>query len=538
MPDAFPIVMLVTAGGLLVLGYPVSLTLAGVGVVFALAGAHLGLFDAALLSDLPQQIYDNMTSDVLVAVPLFIFMGVMLERSRAAEDLLDVMARLFGRLRGGLAVAVMIGGSLLAACTGIVGTTVVTMGVVSLPVMLRRGYNPRLAAGSIAAAGTLGQIIPPSIVLLLLGSVISNAYPYVPLGRGHYDFRAVTVSDLFAGALLPAIVLVGLYIVYQALVAKLSPDKAPPLTADELHDGKGTAQRILVALAPPLALTAVVLGSILTGLATPTEAAALGATGALLLAGYKFQSMELQQAAVYGGAITMRLGPWPIFGAGAALVGLAALSNVYDLTLTAHAYGDLERQAMIGSFALSALLAWGIWVALLRVYRDGCLVETLRTTMKITCMIFVIFIGATIFAIVFRGLGGGEIVSQALSSMPFGGLGATAAVMAVFFVLGFFVNVIAIIFVAVPLVAPALSQMGVDPVWLGIVMALSLQASLLTPPFGPALSSLRSAASGDLRRLDLYRGVVPFILLQLLVLGLVALMPALATMLPHLIFGG
>ncbi len=538
MPAALHIVMLLAAGVLLVLGYPAAFTLAGVGLVFALIGAHLGVFDATLLNSLPQQIYDNMTSDVLVAVPLFIFMAVMLERSRVAEDLLDATARLFGRMRGGLAISVSIVGALLAATTGIVGATVATMGLLSLPAMLKRGYDPGFAAGSAAAAGTLGQIIPPSIVLVLLGNVIGNAYRYVPLGHGHYGFLAVTVGDLFAGAVVPGLILVGLYVLYQVLVAKLSPESAPRLPPEELHDGKGLAQHIFIALLPPLLLIVAVLGSIFTGLATPTEAAALGATGALLLAGYKLQSMELQEAAVHGTAITMRLGPWPIFGAGAALIGLVALTSFFDLSLTHPSYAAAERRAMVGSFAFSALLAWGIWVALLRVRRDGFLVLALRTTMKITSMVFAMFIGAAIFDLVFRGLGGEEAVRQALASVPFGTLGAAAAIMAVLFVLGFFLNVIAIIFVVVPMVAPALSQMGVEPVLLGIMMALTLQTSFLTPPFGPALLSLRGVASADLHRLDLYRGVIPFILIQLLVLGLVALMPALATMLPHLIFGG
>jgi len=538
MSEALDLSMFLAAGALLALGYPAAFTLAGVGLVFALIGGHLGVFEVSFLSSLPQQIYDNMTSDVLVAVPLFTFMGVMLERSRAAEDLLDVMARLFGRLPGGLGISVSIVGALLAASTGIVGTAVATMGLLSLPAMLKRGYDPGFAAGTVAAAGSLGQIIPPSIVLVLLGNAISNAYRYVPLGHGHYDFLAVTVGDLFAGALVPGLILVGLYILYQGLVGRLSPDRAPPAPPEELREGKGLALRTLIALLPSLLLIVVVLGSIFSGFATPTEAAALGATGALLIAGYKFQSMELQEAAVHGTPITMRLGPWPIIGAGAALVGLVALRSVFDLSLARPTYNATEREAMIGSFALSALLAWGLWVALLRAHRDGSLAEALRTTMKIACMVFALFIGATIFILVFRGLDGEDTVRQALAGAPFGKLGAMAATMAVVFVLGFFLNAVAIIFVVIPAAAPALAQIGVDPFLLGVIVALTLQTSLLTPPFGPALSSLHNVASADLRRLDLYRGVIPFILIQLAVLALVALMPALATTLPHLIFGG
>jgi tripartite ATP-independent transporter DctM subunit len=534
MPAPLYIMMLIVTGALLVLGYPVAFTLAGVALVFAFIGSHQGVFDLSLLKFLPQQIYDNMTSDALLAVPLFIFMAVMLERSRVTEDLLDVMGRLVGGLRGGLGISVTIVGALLAATTGSVGTTVAAT---ALPTMLKRGYNPALAAGSAAAAGTLGEIIPPSIVLVLLGSVISNAFRYVPLGRGHYDFLAVTVGDLFAGALLPGLILVALYILYQALVAKLSPNSAPSLPASELHAGNGLLQHIFMALAPPFLLIVGVLGSIFTGLATATEGAALGAAGALLLAGYKLQSIELQEAAVHGTAITMRLGPWPIFGAGAALIGLAALASLFDLSLTHPSYAAAERQALVGSFAFSALFAWGLWVALLRVRRDGFLVEALRRTMKITCMVFAMFIGAALFVLVFRGLGGEDAVRQALTSMPFGTLGAAAAIMAVFFALGFALNVVAIIFVVVPMVAPALAQMGADPIWLGVMMALTLQTSFLAPPLGPALLSLQGAAAKDLRKRDLYRGVAPLILVQLLVLGVVGLIPALATMLPQLIFG-
>jgi tripartite ATP-independent transporter DctM subunit len=535
--NALDILMFLTACVLLVLGYPVAFTLAGVGLAFALIGAELGVFDTAFLKFLPQRIYGNMTNDVLVAVPLFIFMGVMLERSRVAEDLLDTMGRLFGRLRGGLGISVSIVGALLAASTGIVGATVVTMGLLSLPTMLKRGYAPGLAAGSIAAAGTLGQIIPPSIVLVLLGDVIANAHQGVQRGLGHFDFRAVSVGDLFAGALVPGLLLVSLYILYQALVAWLSPSSSPALPADDLREGKGLGQRILIALLPPLVLIVAVLGSILAGVATPTEAAALGATGALLLAGYKFQSMELQEAAVHGTKITMRLGPWPIFGAGAALIGLLVLTSLFDLRLARSSYSHAEREAMIGTFVLAGILALGLWTALWRVYRNGCLVDVMRTTMKITCMVFVVLIGAAIFSLVFRGLGGDETVREALTGLPGGAFGAMAAVMIVMFVLGFFLDFIEIIFVVVPVVAPVLLQMGFDPVWLGVMMAVNLQTSFLTPPFGFALFYLQGVAPPSLRTIDLYRGILPFIAMQLLALALIAAAPALATFLPQLIFG-
>ncbi len=443
---------------LLLSGYPVAFTLAGTALGFAMVGQLFGAFDFAFLQALPNRLFGIMNNQTLVAVPLFVFMGVMLERSRIAEDLLDTMSGLFGNLRGGLGISVTLVGMLLAASTGIVGATVVTMGLLSLPLMLRRGYDPRVATGTICASGTLGQIIPPSIVLVLLGDVLSAAYQQAQLDEGIFSPKTVSVGDLFAGALLPGLALVGLYLSYLLILAWLKPHTMPALSSEQRqHQG---VLAVLRTLLPPLLLILAVLGSIMGGVATPTEAASVGAVGAMLLA-------------------------W--------------LRN------------RLHTQVLR---------------------------EVVRSTMKVTSMVFLILIGASVFSLVFRGFGGDILVEELLTGLPGGVFGAMLVVMLVMFLLGFVIDFIEITFIVVPIVGPVLLAMGLDPVWLGVMIAINLQTSFLTPPFGFALFYLRGVAPDSIRTTDIYRGVAPFILIQLGMLGLLALWPALATWLPTKIYGG
>lgn len=459
MAELMPLLLFLAVGGVLLLGYPVALSLGGTALVFAFVGEWFGLFDHAFITALPNRIYGVMTNETLIAVPLFVFMGVMLERSRVAENLLDTMALLFGPMRGGLGISVTVVGMLLAASTGIVGATVVTMGLLSLPTMLKRNYSPSLAAGTICASGTLGQIIPPSIVLVLLGDVLSAAYQQAQLDMGVFSPDTVSVGDLFVGALIPGLLLVALYIGYMLGVALLRPEAAPAIPAAERprHDWRFWL-RVVRVLLPPLGLIVAVLGSILYGIATPTEAASVGAVGALLLAATQGQ-------------------------------------------LRLRTLGDVVRQTSI-----------------------------------VTSMVFLIFIGAAIFSLVFRGFGGDEVVTHFLTNLPGGVVGAVALVMLVMFLLGFILDFIEITFVVVPIVGPVLLAMGLDPVWLGVMIAINLQTSFLTPPFGFSLFYLRGVAPPEVTTGQIYRGVAPFIVLQLLLLGALALFPQLATWLPKAIY--
>jgi tripartite ATP-independent transporter DctM subunit len=512
--------MFATALALLLSGFPVAFTLAGTALVFAGTGIVLGLFDAAFLGAFPQRIFGIMTNEVLIAVPLFIFMGVMLQRSKVAEELLDGMSRLFGTLRGGLGISVTIVGALLAASTGIVGATVVTMGLLSLPTMLRRGYSPSLASGSITAAGTLGQIIPPSIVLVLLGDTLSSAYQKSQLDQGIFSPDTVSVGDLFAGALLPGLMLVGMYILYQLGVAIVRPNSSPAAITNG-DSPQIDAAHLLRILFPPIALIVAVLGSILGGMATPTEAAAVGAVGATLLAGLKLRPDK----------------PRPIYLAAASLVTVLVLTGVADLRVTRENLSLIDVLAIGTAFLLCLGLAYGTGAGLVRAYRSGVLTEIVRSTTETTSMVFVILIGATLFSLVFRGLEGEEMVHGFLSSIPGGTFGAMLVVMVVMFLLGFFLDFLEIIFVVVPMVAPVLMTMGVDPVWLGVMMAVNLQTSFLTPPFGFALFYLRGVAPDGVTTAHIYRGVVPFVAIQLLGLGLLARFPQIATWLPELVYG-
>jgi TRAP-type mannitol/chloroaromatic compound transport system permease large subunit len=456
MAPTLAVTMVAAVCVLLLIGYPVALTLAGVSLVFAAAGAAAGAMDLSLLGALPQRIFGIMNNEVLLAIPLFIFMGVMLERSRIAEDLLETMGGLFGRLPGGLGIAVIIVGVLIAAAKGIVGATTVTMGLIVLPTMLRQGYNRALAAGTVAATSTLAQIFPPATVLILLGDQLSDSYAAAQMAQGNFAPQTVAVADLFAGAIVPGLVLVLAYMLYLIGVAIVFPKSSPAVASLVSTKPGGIAflRRLMAVLVAPLALILAVLGSILGGGATPTEAA-----------------------------------PPPRGGEGR--VGVA-----------------------------------------------GVLVPVMTRTTEITSMIFLILIGATLFSLVFRGLGGAELVERALANLPGGVAGATLAVMLAVFLLGFVMDAFEIIFVVVPIVAPVLLKMpGVDPVWLGIMLAVNLQTSYMHPPLGPTLFYLRAVAPPEVTTRDIYLGIIPYVLIELSMLVALWFLPGLATWLPHRLYG-
>ncbi len=505
---------------LLLFGFPVAFTLAGTALVFAVLGALVGVFDGAYIGFLPNRLFGVMTNEILVAIPLFVFMGVMLERSKVAEDLLDGMGRLFGGVRGGLGLSVTLVGALLAASTGIVGATVVTMGLLSLPTMLRHGYDPKLATGTIAAAGTLGQIIPPSIVLVILGDQISNAHQEAARLSGQWSVAPVTVGDLFAGALLPGMALVCLYSLYQMIKARFCSQFTPVPSLGEVG-GDSVARGLIPALVPPIILIIAVLGSILFGIATPTEAAGLGAAGAILLAGHRFDRQK----------------SFWICAAGLSLVLLLLLNEVLDLRWGRTQSLLADRIGVAMALGLSAVVAAGLLTAVMRGYRNGVLSEVMQKTTRISSMIFMIVIGAQFFSLVFRGFGGDDRVHDLLTTMPGGAASAMLAVMVLLFVLGFFLDFIEITFLVVPIIGPVLLQMGFDPIWFGVMIALNLQTSFLTPPFGLALFYLRGAAPEEISTVEIYRGIIPFIALQLLMLCLLATMPGMATWLPGIIYG-
>ena len=441
--------MFVVVCGILLLGFPVALTLGGTALGFAALGIVIGHFDASYLTALTGRIFGTMSNETLVAVPLFILMGVVLERAKIAEDLLANLAGMFGARPGGLGLAVILVGALLAASTGIVGATVVTMGVLALPTMLRAGYQPQLAAGTICATGTLGQIIPPSIALVLLGDTMSSAYQQAQLKMNIVNTQTVSVGDLFVGAVVPGIVLVFLYLAYVLIRATLQPNSAPPAEVK-----KTDIRSVVTAVLPPLGLIGLVLGSILVGAATPTEAAGVGAVGALLLA-------------LSRGALTLRV--------------------LHDIS---------------------------------------------RSTLFTTSMVFLILIGAALFSLVFRGFGGDTMIESFFEALGGGPHTALLIVMLVMFLLGFILDFIEITFVVVPVVGPILLAMGFDPVWLGIMIAVNLQTSFLTPPFGFALFYLRGVAPDTVSTGAIYSGVLPFVLIQLLLLALMWWWPNLVLWLP------
>ena len=458
MPELLPLIFFVVVCLVLMMGYPVALTLAGVSVFFAGLGVLSGNFDVAYISLIPNRIYGVLVNQNLFAVPLFVFMGSMLEKSRIAEDLLKNMALVFGRIPGGLGISVIVVGMLLAASTGIVGATVVTMGILSLPTMLNTGYRPSLACGTLCATGTLGQIIPPSICLVLLGEVISNAYQQSQLNQGVFAPDFVSIGDLFAGAIIPGLLLVLAYAAYVFTVALFRPHDVPQVELDRTKLTKSEIGLALMkGLLPPVLLMIVVLGSILAGIATPTEAAGVGALGAILLA---LAKRELNVKVLHEVAIA---------------------------------------------------------------------------TTRITSMVYLILVGATIFSSVFRGFGGDLLIEQLLTDLPGGVIAATVIVMLVIFLLGFILDFIEITFMVVPLVGPILLAMGLNPIWLGVIIAVNLQTSFLTPPFGFSLFYLRSVAPDTITTGEIYRGVIPFVIIQLGLMLLLALQPGLVTWLPSVI---
>lgn len=521
LPEILAVLMVVAICALLMIGYPVALTLAGVALLFASLGHLLGAMNLSLLGALPQRIFGVMTNEVLLAIPLFIFMGVMLERSRIAEDLLEAMGRLFGRWHGGLAFTVTLVGVLLAAAKGVVGATTVTLALITLPTMLRYGYDPRLAAGTVAATATLAQIMPPATVLVLLGDQLNTAYQGAQLAQGKFAPDSVSVGDLFAGAVVPALMLVALYLVFQIAVAILKPDACPPIVAQANVPKGSTASHLAGALASPLLLIVVVLGSILGGLATPTEAAAIGAFGALLLTARKIDGTR----------------SWPIVLATAAIIAALLWRALVDPRFGRTSPGILDQVGPFVGFALIAALAIGTFAATVAVRRAGVLQPVLSSATQMTSMIFTILIGATLFSLVFRGLRGDDLVQRALADLPDNG--AVLAVMVAMFLLGFVMDAFEIIFVVVPIVAPALLKMSaVHPVWLGVMMAMNLQTSYMHPPLGPTLFYLRGAAPPEITTLHIYVGIIPFVLIQIAALGLLWTVPELATWLPHALYGG
>jgi len=534
LPEVLVILLFVVTVGFLAAGFPVAFTLSGSALLFAFVSDALGVFDFSIISAFPQRIFYTMTNAVLVAVPLFVFMGVTLERSRVAEELLDNMGRLFGRLRGGLGYSVFLVGALLAASTGIVGATVVTMGLLSLPTMIRRGYDPALACGSIAASGTLGQIIPPSIVLVLLGDQLGVAFQQAQYKLGNFAPDTVSVNDLFAGALIPGLVLVGMYATYQTIMAVFVPSSSPAIPPGELSDltPKEFWLKLVNSLLAPVILIIAVLGSILGGLASPTEAAAVGAVGALMLAGYRLDPR----------------GGQPIVVGGLSLMAVLVLTALFDLRMQRDVISGTDWAAIGVAIVLSLALAAGLFMSLVRVFThrvdngNRILVEIMRETAKISSMVFVILVGASMFSLVFRGLGGDTMIEDFLLSLPGGVVSAMAVVMGVMFILGFFIDFLEIIFIVVPIVSPILLTMeftpghAMSPVWLGVMMGLNLQTSFLTPPFGFALFYLRGVAPPSISTMTIYKGVIPFVFIQVLMLIVLWVFPELSTWLPHLLY--
>jgi tripartite ATP-independent transporter DctM subunit len=440
----------------LLLGFPVAFTLGGASLAFAGLGILFGAFETPLLAGAFGRTYDAITNDILIAIPLFVFMGSVLERSKIAEDLLVTMGQAFGKIPGGLGLSVVVVGALLAASTGIVGATVVTMGLISYPAMMRAHYDQRLAAGIITSSGTLAQLIPPSTVLILVGSFMQNANVQVQLEKGNFAAIPVTVVEVFIAALLPGVVLATVYLLYVAFIAWRHPNRVPPLIMTT-EESRSFWLRVLKVLVPPFVLIVAVLGSILGGFATATESASVGAFGALALA------------------------------------------------------------ALRGSVTIGML-------------RHAC-----RATLSMSSMIFMILIGAAVFSLVFRGLGGEKLADEVFSQMPGGAVGATIVVLGLMMLLGFFLDTFEIIFIMVPIFAPVLLRLDVDPLWLAVMMGVVLQTSYLTPPFGYAIFYLQGTAP-DLPVQQIYRGVVPFIALQACFICAMAVFPQLATWLPSVVF--
>lgn len=504
----------------LMFGYIVAWTLGGLSVMFGLAGWYVGAFDPSLFQSLATRFFGTITNPVLIAVPLFIFMGTVLERSKIAEVLLTTMGQMFGSLRGGLGLSVVIVGALLAASTGVVGATVVAMGLLALPAMMRAGYDPKLATGVICAAGTLGQIIPPSTVLIFTADILQGANAAAQLAKGNFAPDTVSVGDLFAGAFIPGVGLAVIYALWVLYRAAVDPKAAPALvmTAAE-KDGLG--RRVVSALIPPLALIVAVLGSIISGVATPTESASVGSIGAIFLAQVKLLSEHY-----LGGKGEKQLEKnlfwfW---------IGFVVVIGI--ITWIGGAFGLLTM--LLISIALAGI-ALAFQSPMRREFM-ATLFESSKATMVITSMIFIILLGATTFALVFTRMGGETLVQGLLKQMPGGQTGAVMLVLGIMFILGFFLDTFEIIFITVPITAPILIMMDVDPILLGVLIGLVLQTSFLTPPFGFSLFYLRGVAPPSITTGMIYRGIVPFVILQLLVLFVVWGYPKLATGLPNYLF--
>jgi len=552
MELVFLALLLILLAAALGSGYPVAFALPGAAIVTISAAAVCGYFfaggnvDAYFAHGGPGQwlsagvtnlrgIYWEVERDTLIAIPLFIFMGIMLQRSKIAEDLLITMSQLFGPVPGGLGISVVFVGALLAATTGIVGATVVAMGLISLPVMLRNGYSQSLSTGTIAASGTLGQIIPPSIVLIILADQLASATDQAGTARkalhkaatgeismpSEFAVTSTSAGEMFLGALVPGLVLVGLYMLYILIYALLRPGKAPAVRFDGAYDGRFLL-KVLGTLVPPLALIFLVLGSIITGIATVNQAGAIGAAGALLMASYRLKEGKRRF--------------WPAILATIALVGIALSlyffdSNVKNIKTDRDLYGIIFSVVVV-SILLLALLWSG-----LRVNRvENTLHEVMIETAKATSLVFIILLGAAMLTAAFRAFGGEDLVRDYLNSLPGGFWTKFIIVMAVIFILGFFLDFIEIAVVVVPIVAPILladPSANITAVWLGVMIGLNIQTSFLTPPFGFALFYLRGVAPAVVKTVNMYKGVIAFIVLQLIALGIVGYYPPLVNYLPN-----
>lgn len=500
----------------ILIGYPVAFTIAGVATAFALLGWWLDVFSINLMGALGQRFFAIMTNPVLTAIPLFVLMGVVLEKSRIAEELLETMGRLFGTMRGGLGVSVVLVGTLLAASTGIVGATVVAMGMIALPAMLRNGYNPRLAAGTVCTAGTLGQIIPPSTLLIILAEVMSSAFQQAQFQQGRFSIETISVGQTFAAALVPGLLLVGIYILYILVRSWLIPNDAPamPPSAKRVN-----ITEVIGAIVPPVLLIVAVLGAILGGVASPNEAASVGAVGAILLAGYRRGAPR-----------------WLILGGAAALLALAIAAGMAPVRLQRSDTGLAQylMATVYGGLGLIGVAA--IVAALLALARQNLMKPALAQTMIVTAMIFATILMASFFSLVFVGLGGEHRVAAILAALPGGATGALVFAMIFIFVMGFFLDFVEISVILLPLLIPPLILMGHDPIWLAVLIAVNLQTSFLTPPFGFSLFYLRGAAPPEITTGMIYQGVVPYIMLQVLAIAIIWLLPPIATWLPRMVF--
>ncbi len=520
--ELLSVALLVGAIVALLIGYPIAFTLPGIAIIFGVIGWMFGAFDPTFFNALPLRYWGIVSNDVLIAVPLFVLMGVTLERSRIAEELLTTMGALFGKLRGGLGLSTVIVATLLAASTGIVGATVVTMGLISLPAMLKAGYDKRMASGLICASGTLGQIVPPSTVLVFLAVILQSAYSQAQMAKGNFQPDTLSVGDLFAGAFIPGLLLAVLYAVWIILNAWLRPSSAPALVMSK-DERKQLLGKVIVALAPPLILIVSVLGSIIAGIATPTESAAVGAVGAMVLALVKAITDRYFER--LPGALVQRA----LF-----YFWLAVIALLGVLGFVAGGVGVLT----FCTLALVVCIGWVIVTPSLGRQVGARVQEIAETSLVITAMVFVIFFGASLFSMVFARLGGEALVTEFLTSLPGGENGAMAVVMLIMFLLGFFLDPFEIIFVVVPIAGPVLLNMGVDPIWLSILIGINLQTSYLTPPFGFSLFFLRGVAPPEVSTRDIYAGIMPFVGIQITCMALVWFYPALATWLPKVIYGG